>query len=257
MRPRGSGRGYGNGVGLSLDENDAAGNAAADMPQMISLSSPEAHVRLGWCALHATDRELRSCAAVLSKPEHDRAARFGSPLLRDRYMIGRAALRNVLGDMLGLAPARVPIVRGPRGRPQLGADVGLDFNVSHTEDGALLGVLTDMPGARIGVDVERGERRINVAGIARKFMSDNERKALAALDEERARRTVLQLWTCKEAMSKATGDALSAPFASIDVELSTEAEVRDGPGKYRPEDWALHAASVPGDYIATIALWRP
>jgi 4'-phosphopantetheinyl transferase len=241
---------------LSLDENAAGGNAPMDLPDVVALPSPVCAVRLWWCTLAATRPQLRSCADVLSAGEHARAARFGNPRLRDRYLIGRAALRKVLGETLGLAPAGVPIVRGTRGRPRLDTDSALDFNVSHTHDAALLGVIDGTTGARIGVDVERRDRRINVTGIARKFLADKERQALATQDEECARRSVLTLWTCKEAMSKATGDALSAPFASIDVDLTDGRRLRDGPGKYQPGAWSLHPACVPDDYIATIAIWR-
>jgi 4'-phosphopantetheinyl transferase len=249
-----AGAGLEQGVCLSLDENRVAGNAAvARVPNVAALASPTPGVRLWWCALHATASQLRSCASVLSAAEHVRAARFGSPLLRDRYMVGRAALRTVLAEVLGVAAGGVAIVRGPRGRPQLDTGAPLDFNVSHTGDVALIGVTRQ---GRIGVDVERADRSINVTGIARKFLTPGERGRLAAFDSDAARRHVLRLWTCKEAMSKATGDALSAPFAAIDVDLRDGPVLRDGPGKYRPAGWTLRAVEMPDDYLATIALWR-
>ncbi|HLW13514.1 MAG TPA: 4'-phosphopantetheinyl transferase superfamily protein [Casimicrobiaceae bacterium] len=211
-------------------------------------------VRLWWCELRASPSQLRYCDSVLSPGECARAANYGLETLRNRYVIGRALLRLVLGRSLGLPPAEVPIIRGERGRPQLAGDATLDFNVSHTGEVALVGTLSD---ARVGVDVERIDRRINTAGIASKFLTDNERAAIAPLDAESARRAVLTLWTCKEAMSKATGDALSAPFASLDVDLRGGRTLRHGAGAYRPEQWSLHAAAVPDDYIATIAIWRP
>jgi 4'-phosphopantetheinyl transferase len=197
---------------------------------------------------------LRHCDSVLSDDERARAARYGLEALRDRYVIGRAGLRRVLGLSLGVPPADVSIIRGERGRPQLAGHATLDFNVSHTGDVAIIGMLSD---ARVGVDVERIDRRINTAGIASKFLTDNERAFMAPLEPESARRAVLTLWTCKEAMSKATGDALSAPFASLDVDLTDGRTLRHGAGVYRPEQWSLHAASVPDHYIATIAVWRP
>jgi 4'-phosphopantetheinyl transferase len=249
-----AGAGLEQGVRLSLDENRAAGNdTLTQHPHTAALASPAPGIRLWWCALHVTAPQLRWCAHALSSVEHTRAARFGNPLLRDRYMIGRAALRTILAEELGITAERVAIVRGARGRPQLEADATLDFNVSHTGDVALIGVTRQ---GRIGVDVERADRSINVTGIARKFLTPAERHRLAALDSDTARRNVLRLWTCKEAMSKATGDALSAPFAAIDVDLRDGWALLDGPGKYRPAAWTLHAVQTPGDHLATIALWR-
>ncbi|HJU24009.1 MAG TPA: 4'-phosphopantetheinyl transferase superfamily protein [Casimicrobiaceae bacterium] len=217
------------------------------------LPSPVASVRLWWCSLHAAGSDLESYEAILSDDERRRAARFGMALLRDRYIVGRVALRRVLGMMLGVAAADVRIVRGTRGRPHVKDAVGIDFNVSHTGDLGLVGVSMD---ARIGVDVERRDRQINVDGIARKFLTTNEREAIERLDDDARRQHVLTLWTCKEAMSKATGDALSAPFASIDVDLRQGPHLRAGPAKYAAAAWTLHRAEVPDDHVATIALWR-
>jgi 4'-phosphopantetheinyl transferase len=249
-----AGAGLEQGVRLSLDENRVAGNdGIAQRPPVTTLTAPGTGIRLWWCTLQAAPSQLQSYADVLSAAERARAARFGNPLLRDLYVIGRAALRTVLAAVLGTTPESVAIVRGARGRPQLDAAATLDFNVSHTGDVALIGVTRE---GRIGVDIERADRTINVAGIARKFLTPAERNRLSALDADAARRDVLRLWTCKEAMSKATGDALSAPFAEIDIDVRHGQALHDGPGKYRPAGWTLHAAEMPDDYLATIALWR-
>jgi 4'-phosphopantetheinyl transferase len=240
---------------LSLDENDERGNAREDAPALVPLAAPWPGIRLWWCDLRADGARLRRCEALLSEAEHARGARFGTRALRDRYVVGRASLRIVLGEMLGVAPENVPIVRGLRGRPTLGDGAHLDFNVSHTGDVALLGVFEGL--ARIGVDVERSDRIVNVAGLARKFLTERERAALGTLDADGMRRRVLTLWTCKEAMSKATGDALSAPFSRLDVDLRGGPRLVDGPAPYQPSCFELRRAAVPSGHIGTVALWRP
>ena len=231
-----------------------AGNSDERDAASVPLPAPAAGVSLWWCALAAPPARMQLLEARLSPAELARADRFGSPALRDRYVVGRASLRGILGSLLAMAPQDVPIVRGERGRPQLGIDRGLDFNVSHTAGVALIGATR---GARIGVDVERLDRTINVAGISRKFLTGAERRGLADLDANTARRRVLRLWTCKEAMSKATGDALSAPFGSLDVALDDEPRLCAGPPPYDPSRWMLRSAAVPADYVATVALWQP
>ena len=87
-------------------------------------------------------------------------------------------------------------------------------------------------------------------------MAPSEQAMLEALDPELRRRTLLRLWTCKEAMSKATGEALSAPFRQIAIALNDAgARVAAGPPPYTPRCWTLHALRAPGDHLVTIALW--
>jgi 4'-phosphopantetheinyl transferase len=233
-----------------LDRAPAAGNA-------ISLPPVAAPVDLWWLALDREDAEAAALADTLSTEEIARADRFGTELLRRRWIVGRATLRGLLGHALGVAPASVALVRGRRGRPQLAVPT-LDFNVSHTCGMALVGIAaTPHAGMRIGVDVEHGGRRVNADGLSRKFLSAREQSALAPLPPEARRQGFLRLWTCKEAMSKATGDALSAPFRHLEVSLSGGLALAAGPAPYAPADWALHAVAMPEGFLATVAVWHP
>ena len=75
---------------------------------------------------------------------------------------------------------------------------------------------------------------------------------------EAGREHFLRLWTCKEAMSKATGDGLSAPLSRLSVSASADTlRLDDGPPPYVPADWRLIAVEVPNTHVATAALWRP
>jgi 4'-phosphopantetheinyl transferase len=215
-------------------------------------------VSLWWCELDVAPEALPRLAATLAPAEHARAARFGRDSLRARWIAGRASLRIVLGRVLGTTPAGVAIARGERGRPQLGrADDGIDFNVSHTAGVVLIGIVRNRSGdVRIGVDVERAGRKIATDALARRVLTPAERTALAGLTPDERRRLLLRYWTCKEAMSKATGDGLAAVFRRIDVSLAPVLRVNGGCAPYRPPAWALVAAPVPDGYLATVALWN-
>ena len=78
-------------------------------------------------------------------------------------------------------------------------------------------------------------------------------RVIDALAERHAR--FLRYWTCKEAMSKATGDGLSAPMRRLEVRLTDGIELAGGPAPYEPARWRLHAIDVPDGYLATLALW--
>ena len=115
--------------------------------------------------------------------------------------------------------------------------------------------LVESRGVRIGVDLERASRNVNDVGVARRVCTVHEREALAALDEDARRLAFLRLWTCKEAMSKATGDALAAPFRRLDVAREPNLALIAGPPPYVPREWALHSIKVPEGFIGTVALW--
>ena len=79
---------------------------------------------------------------------------------------------------------------------------------------------------------------------------------LAALAGDDRRHALLRLWTCKEAMSKATGDALSAPFRKLDVAVAPVLTLAAGPAPYTPGQWRLLPVGVPGGYFTTVAVWH-
>ena len=218
------------------------------------LDAPAEGVRLWWRSLAASGAERDSLASLLSEGERTRASRFGRPELCDRYVVGRGTLRVVLANELDLEPGKVVIVRGARGRPQLDTSLGaLDFNVSHTAGFAIFALARF---GHVGVDIEREDRSINAEGIARKFLAASERIALDGRDPDLARRQILRLWTCKEAMSKATGDALSAPFSRIEVALEPVLAVIAGPERYEASRWRLRRAAAPAGFLGTVALWN-
>jgi len=231
---------------VSVDDFSSLSNAPT------ALASPAEGVALRWVTLEAGDDEFARMSSWLAPAEQARAARFGRDSLRRRYIIGRASLRWALGCALDMAPIDVPIVRGARGRPQLATDARIDFNISHTEGAALIGLAW---GGRIGVDLERADRDVHADGLARKFLTAAEQATLSQLDGDARRARFLRYWTCKEAMSKATGEGLSAPFRRLEVRLADVIELVQGPGPYEPSRWRLHAVNVPSDYLATLALW--
>ena len=236
---------------MSVSDFTARGNRPAPEP----LPAPAPDLSLWWCTLARPDEAMPALWQTLSPDEVQRANRYGTDALRRRYVAGRAALRVTLAERLGVAPRDVPIRRGTRGRPQLDAPHGLDFNVSHTRGVALIAHL-DRDGARVGVDLEAVDRTLAHDGLARKFLTARERDAIAHLDDDARRRAFLRLWTCKEAMSKATGEGLSAPFDSLGIDTRQGLAVVEGTGMYAPAHWTLHPVRIDDELLATVAIWR-
>ena len=223
----------------------------------LALAAPAPRIGLSLCDLDHAGTDVASLRASLSAEEDARAGRFGTTLLRQRWIAGRATLRLLLAEALAIDPAAIRLRRGIRGRPELDGDYGIDFNVSHTGGTALIAIATGAEDTmHIGIDIEREDRRVDADGLARKFLSEHERGEIAGLDPDDRRRTFLRLWTCKEAMSKATGDALSAPFRHMVVALDGGPRLIAGPAPYTPAAWQLVAAAAPPGFIATLAIWR-
>ncbi|MDO5758107.1 MAG: 4'-phosphopantetheinyl transferase superfamily protein [Rhodobacterales bacterium] len=148
---------------------------------------------------------------ALSADEHARAARFVFARDRDRYIAGRARLRNILGQYLGRAPGDIVFHYGPYGRPEVD---GIGFNLAHTGDTALLAVAT---GPVLGVDIE-APRAISM-DVAEAHFSKPEIAALKALPREQQIDGFYRCWTRKEAYLKARGTGISTDLASFAVTL--------------------------------------
>jgi len=236
---------------MSLDSFASIGKTL-DNCGLQAIASPDPAVTLRLCGLDCDATALADCAALLAPEEQARAARFGTERLRQRYIVGRATLRRLLGQAMGRLPADVPLHCGRRGRPELTIATTIDFNVSHAGDIALIGLARD---TRIGVDIDRADRMVDVDRLARKVLAPDERNALAALPLPERRLRFLQLWTCKEAMSKATADGLAAPFGRLHVALGEPLRLVDGPPPYVAPHWRLFSPTLAPDWLATIALW--
>ncbi|MEP7183187.1 MAG: 4'-phosphopantetheinyl transferase superfamily protein [Betaproteobacteria bacterium] len=243
---------------MSVDDFPIAGNPAGASTEPVALSPVAAGIALWWCELTRSDAEMTRLAEWLSPSEHARAARFGTAALRRRWTAGRGTLRLLLARTIGVAPDAVALARGVRGRPQLAdASLGVDFNVSNTLSVALVAIARGLPApTRIGVDIEHEDRAVGTDRLATKFLTPREHATLDPLAAEARRQRFLRHWTCKEAMSKATGEGLAAPFGRLDIDVDAGPCVVAGPPPYDPQAWTLHAVDVPEGFLATIAVWH-
>lgn len=152
---------------------------------------------------------------VLSAEEQERATRFVFDLHRNRYIACRSVLRCLLGRYLQVPPAEVVFAYTHYGKPELTGSP-IRFNVSHSEDRALIALTLD---DAVGVDVEKLRPVEDCLGLAERFFSEPERARLASLPEEQHNEAFLNCWTRKEAFIKAVGEGLSHPLDTFEVTL--------------------------------------
>ncbi len=219
-----------------------------------SLVPGEVHV------IAASLDELPSAArrAWLSADEVARAERFHFPRDRHRFAAGRGLLRGLLGRYLGLDPAELRFVYGPRGKPGLGPEArDLRFNVSHSGGLALLAFVR---GRHLGVDLERERPLPEAEEMAGRFFSPRESAELRRLPGADRPRAFFRCWTRKEAFIKATGEGLSRPLDAFDVTLAPGEPARllrvEGePGD--PGRWWLRDLELAAGFAGALAVEGP
>src|SRR5882757_8359260 len=95
-----------------------------------SLSQTEIH--LWQFSIDGLLNQLPKFIGTLSSDELDRANRYRFDKDRQRFVIGRGLLRHLASRYLNISPNELSFVYGPFGKPSLGADHPLEFNVSHS-----------------------------------------------------------------------------------------------------------------------------
>jgi 4'-phosphopantetheinyl transferase len=158
-----------------------------------------------------------SCASLLSSSEQADANRRRLGLVRDRFTIGRACMRLLIGNALQIDPRSVTIAKGPHGKPELPSlqEPAISFNLAHSEDTLLFALRRQ---GAIGVDVEYFDRSTDIMEVAQANFTSKESDSLAAIADDHTRlRTFYRYWTRKEAIGKADGRGLLLPLASSEV----------------------------------------
>lgn len=189
--------------------------------QPLRLGSDEVHV---WRAsLEQPTERLAAFVETLSERERERAERMRAPLHRDRTVAGHGILRDVLARYLSLLPREIAYRYGRWGKPALERSRGvpdLRFNVSHSEDAALIAVTW---GRELGVDLERIREERPVDRLAQRFFSPAEHQAILQLPEAARLPAFFAVWSRKEAYIKAIGRGLTLPLDAFDVSVDPAA----------------------------------
>jgi len=221
-------------------------------PPVTPAGGPHAEVGVWFLSCAGLDPgTLALTEGLLGPSDRRRLAAITGSLARREFLAGRALLTSVLSLRTGEPPARWRFAETALGKPVLddAAWSGrLGFNVSHT-DGLVCCALVSGSG-RVGVDVERCSRELDVDALAARFFAPAEAAALARLPAPARRARFFDHWTLKEAFLKGRGVGLTVPMreAAFDLEGPAPALVSspDVPWKfalYRRFGFALAVAA--------------
>ena len=142
----------------------------------------------------------------LSDSERAKAARFVFERDRRRYVAAHIGLRMLLSAKTSLPPGSIAFQDGPFGKPFLVSTGRASFNLSHSEDTALVLIASQ---GEWGVDVEHLRPMPEAMLLAERNFSAAECNALGLVAAEGRHLAFLTGWTRKEACLKAIGSGLS------------------------------------------------
>lgn len=206
--------------------------------------------------------------ALLTASERRRVDDLRRPEARDRALIARALLRLELAHRLECRPEMIEFSFGPEGKPALAGGDAWHFNLSHSRDRVVLALA---PGAPVGVDTESRARRTRIDDLVRHWFGEGEQAELSALDDAARRYRFFQLWTVKEAVTKAMGRGMWTTLSGIrltgldadrpDLHLSGQADCSAPVAWWHfdaGDDYSLALAHLAGDGAPPDAYWiRP
>jgi 4'-phosphopantetheinyl transferase len=191
---------------------------------------------------------------LLSGDERERAARFVFEKDRRLFVLGRAMLRTVLGSVLEIPGADVPLVVSASGKPKLPGGNGPAFNLSHS---GIYAVMAVSRGRQVGIDIEMRRSDSDFLAVAREYFSAAELARLDACPAQ-AEAFFFRYWTLKEAYLKATGAGLAGLLRHLDVSWVPDASAASNP--WLPGGIGLQVVNAPPGYAAAVAAdgcpWR-
>ena len=210
------------------------------LPPSLTLQADTLHV---WAfTLDGTPALVEFCRASLSEAERQRADRFIFERDRIRHTIAHGVLRHLLSRYCHIAPESLQFTATSAGKPSLWIPGGsgtaaIQFNLTHSDERALLGVSTDR---ELGIDIEKVRSNIEALAISDRYFFGSERDAIQNAPSPSRDSTFFRYWVAKEAVLKAQGIGLGFPLDGFRVNF-----LPDGHAAYID---TLDPAALSGDW---------
>lgn len=157
--------------------------------------------------------KLDQLSALLSPDEKSRAARYHQQKDKNRFVIGRSMLRQILSYYISRPPIEIRILKGMNNKPYVSHDFPIEFNLSYSREYIVVGIASQP----IGVDIEFIHPDFDYKLLLDAcFMTPEIKVIVNAPDPQQE---FFLFWTRKEALLKATavglGDYLT-DFSCLD-----------------------------------------
>jgi 4'-phosphopantetheinyl transferase len=214
----------------------------------------EGEVHIWRARLDPSPTRVRRLVQTLCQEERSRARKFVFARDKDRFVVRRGILREILGGYLAVPADRLQFHYDRYGKPRLvepSGDNTLRFNLSHSDT---LAVFALTRGRRIGVDLERVRTDIAWHDLTAQLFTEREATWLQPLAGPQRHRASLVAWTCKEAYVKARGHGLSFPMNQVEISFAPLRLRRVGDDGGEASRWTLQELPVGDEYVAALVV---
>lgn len=188
------------------------------------------------------------CFSWLSIEERAHCESFQTERSRHDFLATRALCRATLSRYTEVDPSHWTFGANVHGKPEIIAPEefkSLRFNLAHTD--RLVICMVSRVG-EIGVDVEETARVVDVAQLARHFLSRREQEYLAGLSANRRTDRFFEQWVLKEAYLKGIGTGIASAPERLTINLDENGQpLPIGSWRfftYRPSETHVAAAAV-------------
>jgi 4'-phosphopantetheinyl transferase len=221
----------------------------------LDLQTP-GEIHLWQICLRQSFSTVKNLFDSLSPDERERAGKYRFRKDRERFIVTRGAVREILSGYLAIAPDRIGFSYNGFGKPFLKNETrgeGVFFNVSASREIALCAVAR---GSEIGVDIEFIGDEPASPEVVERFFSPREAESIAALGGKRQTSAFFHCWTRKEAFIKGVGVGLTYPLKNFSVPVGEEKmndfSIADPFRKTRR--WSLTTVYPSSEYVAALAV---
>lgn len=227
-------------------------------PNNIELSHKTIHVWMINLQEHLKKNDIYY--RLLSEYEYNRAHQYRFEKDKQRFIIARGILRELIGRYLLISPKEMVFSYNLNGKPYLNIEDTtrtLWFNLSHSENIALY-IFSKW--GEVGIDVEKIKPMADMEEIAKRFFSQNESRILQLIPVSERLEAFYRCWTRKEAFIKMIGNGLSYPLEDFEVTLEPEKpakllKVREQPKMV--ENLALVDVHPCNGYVGALVAEKP
>jgi len=184
-------------------------------------------------------------AEFLNAEELSRAERFHKELDQNRFIICRSVLKLVLAAHSKIDIKKIRIDYHSNKKPYLASHPWLYFNVSHSEDFAIIAISRN----KVGIDIENISENFDYSNLLAIIFDDNEIVEIEnAVNKKQAFYT---LWTRKEAFVKALGKGIDEDFKYIPC-LDGQHNI-DSTLLKTTENWQMYSFNLEDHYLGAVA----